>query len=297
MKRYEFREGTSQKFWEIEQSGKTVVTRYGRLGGKPQQATKVFGSSAEASAWHAKLVREKVGKGYVAVGSPRSKAPAQAEEPLGLEARLDIFGAMAKKETGYLQDQLRVPHPKGKGHELMFDGEFHGPWCFGSDAKKRLSCFKKPIDSDSIRADTAFVTKLALALKPAREVSSTDWAYHPFAVFSPLMGRRLTSANGFGVLELSGLNESIAPDADWGIAEITSNDLLAELDDDEDPSESFEKAELSALRKAKRLLDGYCGKSYKIYLSSEKWMKHPVFYFGVSKSGNAVGVWAIRVDM
>jgi predicted DNA-binding WGR domain protein len=31
-RRFEFKEGTSKKFWEVEQRGASVIVRYGRLG-------------------------------------------------------------------------------------------------------------------------------------------------------------------------------------------------------------------------------------------------------------------------
>lgn len=65
-KRYfEFREGKSQKFWEIEINGNSVTTRWGRIGSNGQSKTKEFADSDKAQAEYDKLIQEKQGKGYV----------------------------------------------------------------------------------------------------------------------------------------------------------------------------------------------------------------------------------------
>jgi uncharacterized protein (TIGR02996 family) len=68
MPRYEFKEGSSSKFWEITLSGSSFTTRWGRIGTEGQEKTQHFDSSAEARKEHDKLVREKEKKGYEPVG-------------------------------------------------------------------------------------------------------------------------------------------------------------------------------------------------------------------------------------
>jgi len=73
MARYEFSEGTSNKFWEIELKGKQVTTRWGRIGSDGQTTTKTFGSEGEARKEHDQLVAEKVKKDYQLVGGGAPK--------------------------------------------------------------------------------------------------------------------------------------------------------------------------------------------------------------------------------
>jgi len=68
MPRYEFKEGSSNKFWEITLSGNSFTTRWGRIGTDGQEKTQTFGSPAEAQKEYDKLVREKEKKGYVIEG-------------------------------------------------------------------------------------------------------------------------------------------------------------------------------------------------------------------------------------
>jgi predicted DNA-binding WGR domain protein len=63
-RRFEFTEGSSGKFWEIEHSGSEVTTWWGKIGTNGQSKTKSFGSEAAASKEADALVREKSTKGY-----------------------------------------------------------------------------------------------------------------------------------------------------------------------------------------------------------------------------------------
>jgi uncharacterized protein (TIGR02996 family) len=78
MPRYEYSEGSSNKFWEIHLSGKSFTTTYGKLGAKGQTTIRTFSSEAEAKKEHDKLVAEKVKKGY-APAKPAKAAKAAAK--------------------------------------------------------------------------------------------------------------------------------------------------------------------------------------------------------------------------
>ncbi|NIA00609.1 DUF4132 domain-containing protein [Massilia sp. CCM 8734] len=80
MKRFEFNDGSSSKFWEIEHDGCDLHVRYGKIGTTGQAQTKTHADAAGAGAAMEKLVREKTGKGYVetGAGTPRATAPAPA---------------------------------------------------------------------------------------------------------------------------------------------------------------------------------------------------------------------------
>ncbi len=81
--RYEFSEGTSNKFWEIALSDKSFTTTFGKIGASGQTTIKKFGSAAEAKKEHDKLVAEKVKKGYKAAGGKAAKAVAPPAETNG----------------------------------------------------------------------------------------------------------------------------------------------------------------------------------------------------------------------
>ena len=78
-KRYfEFKDDKSAKFWEVSVEGGAVTLRYGKIGAAGQSQTKEFADAGAASKHADKLVAEKVGKGYVEVGSSTPPKPLEA---------------------------------------------------------------------------------------------------------------------------------------------------------------------------------------------------------------------------
>ena len=65
VRRFEFKQGTSSKFWEISLEDRQVHVRFGRIGTDGQRSDKKLASPAHASKEHGKLVAEKLKKGYV----------------------------------------------------------------------------------------------------------------------------------------------------------------------------------------------------------------------------------------
>jgi predicted DNA-binding WGR domain protein len=82
MPRYEFKEGTSNKFWEITLDGSSFTTKYGKVGTDGQETIKEWDSDDKAKKEHDKLIAEKVKKGYklVSGGAPAAAAPAPAKK-------------------------------------------------------------------------------------------------------------------------------------------------------------------------------------------------------------------------
>ncbi|MBL0196368.1 MAG: WGR domain-containing protein [Myxococcales bacterium] len=77
-KRYEFSEGSSNKFWQIARDGASLRVTFGKIGTAGQAQLKELASEAAAIAEHDKLVKEKTKKGYVLVSqdaAPAGPAP------------------------------------------------------------------------------------------------------------------------------------------------------------------------------------------------------------------------------
>lgn len=60
-------EGSSHKFWSVTVEGSLQTVRYGRIATPGQTQTKTFVSPSEAEKAAAKLVAEKLRKGYAEV--------------------------------------------------------------------------------------------------------------------------------------------------------------------------------------------------------------------------------------
>lgn len=75
MRRFEFVEGTSAKFWMAEVQGSTFIVVYGRLGTDGQRKEKEFDDEAGARREYERKVAEKLREGYHEVSS---EAPQEA---------------------------------------------------------------------------------------------------------------------------------------------------------------------------------------------------------------------------
>lgn len=83
MRRFEFIEGSSSKFWEAEVSGNSFVVAYGRVGSAGQRKEKAFASADLAQREMDRKVAEKQREGYVeiAVAGAAPKAAPKAALP------------------------------------------------------------------------------------------------------------------------------------------------------------------------------------------------------------------------
>lgn len=83
-RRFEFSEGSSNKFWEVWCEGSALHTRYGKLGANGQTTVKAYSSAEAAALFEAMLIKQKTKKGYVettaAPVAPKEE-PARAPKP------------------------------------------------------------------------------------------------------------------------------------------------------------------------------------------------------------------------
>ncbi len=82
MRHFEFSEGSSNKFWEIDLQGDSFTVRWGKIGTAGQSQTKSFANDAKAQVEHDKLIAEKLGKGYQETGGAASGAPTPKAAPV-----------------------------------------------------------------------------------------------------------------------------------------------------------------------------------------------------------------------
>ena len=80
IRRFEYVDEGSSKFWEIRVDGESTTVRYGRLGAAGQTQVKAHGDAAAAVKAADKLIAEKVKGGYKEIGG-HVAAAAKAVEP------------------------------------------------------------------------------------------------------------------------------------------------------------------------------------------------------------------------
>lgn len=76
MRRFVCTEGDASKFWEAATTGAKLTVRWGKLGTAGQEKIKSFADAKAASAELAKLIKEKLGKGYREEGGAPAKPSA-----------------------------------------------------------------------------------------------------------------------------------------------------------------------------------------------------------------------------
>jgi predicted DNA-binding WGR domain protein len=113
MPRYEFSEGSSNKFWEISLNGTSFTTTYGRIGTEGQTSLKEYDSEEKAKKEYDKLIAEKVKKGYelVSGGGGAKAAPAPAPKAAAKPAPKS---AAIFDDEGEDEDEDEAPTPKAK---------------------------------------------------------------------------------------------------------------------------------------------------------------------------------------
>lgn len=107
MRRFEFVEGGSSKFWQIELEGTQFTVQWGKIGTAGQSQVKEFPSEAKALAEHDKLVAEKLKKGYVETGA----AAAGAAKPVAVAKAPDPSAAQAAPSPA---KPLKTPRAKAE---------------------------------------------------------------------------------------------------------------------------------------------------------------------------------------
>ncbi len=82
MPRFEYQDKKSHKFWEIEQNGKKLEIRYGKVGSEGQKLVKKLGSNMLANSEYNKLIKAKKKKGYTkAKKKPSAPIPTFPRDP------------------------------------------------------------------------------------------------------------------------------------------------------------------------------------------------------------------------
>ena len=109
--RYEYSEGSSNKFWQIELSGSSFTTTHGKIGTPGTSLTKDWPDAATAKKEHDKLVAQKTKKGYQLVSSgdakPKKGKAEAAEKPAKKAAKKEaVFVGGGPKFNAQLAKQI-----------------------------------------------------------------------------------------------------------------------------------------------------------------------------------------------
>lgn len=93
--RLELKDGKSDKFWEVDRSGKVLHVRYGKNGSQGQTTQKTFASPEEAARELTKLLASKQRKGYAEVARSAKAGAAPKQRPARLKTTVKASGRAA----------------------------------------------------------------------------------------------------------------------------------------------------------------------------------------------------------
>ena len=157
MRRFEFVDGKSNKFWEAKTEGPKLMVRFGRIGGTWQESDKLLADAEKANAEMEKLIREKTRKGYLEVGGKpevkvlakavAKKAKTKEPKPQSMEATISPAERKAKAQKVLLMfanGQWELAHnilETAQDEEWLFEQLLNG--CKIEDGK--------PIPSNAIK--------------------------------------------------------------------------------------------------------------------------------------------------
>jgi len=94
-----YQDGSSHKFWNLEQIAEQLLVHYGKAGAAGQRQTKQLASVEAATHEADKLVREKLRKGY-----QETAAPGTPQQPAGAAASLLLVEKVAGKRIKLVPD-------------------------------------------------------------------------------------------------------------------------------------------------------------------------------------------------
>lgn len=159
MRRFEYSDGGSDKFWEVDRAGAAVTVRFGRIGTNGQTQVKDRGTEEAAAAYLAQLVGQKVRKGYVEVDVPA--APDTAVSTSGaapVDPPADVAAdADAPAEAGVPDAAPSPGGPVGPGprsDETSF--EIPRAWWTAAHPTRGLGPNRPPtVDADEVAARVA----------------------------------------------------------------------------------------------------------------------------------------------
>jgi uncharacterized protein (TIGR02996 family) len=114
MRRFEYRDEKTAKFWNIELAGRSFRCSFGKIGSTGQTRLKEFADDATALREHDRAIAEKLREGYVEVGTVPVGAPAGGSLREALEAALVANPADRTAHSAYADLLTEEGDPRGE---------------------------------------------------------------------------------------------------------------------------------------------------------------------------------------
>ena len=150
-----YQEELSNKFWDIEYSGKEQKITFGKIGTKGRETIKEYSNEQECVKESEKLIAQKIKKGYVEINE-NDKIPEKKE--LADSEKADI----------YFWDAIEKTNKYKKAHWSEYDIDEHLEYLtdyLAKFGKERLVLFEKTLQEKLSELYTAEIAELSIILE------------------------------------------------------------------------------------------------------------------------------------
>ncbi|HET9957310.1 MAG TPA: WGR domain-containing protein, partial [Polyangiaceae bacterium] len=175
MRRFEFSEGNSNKFWQVEQKGESLLIQWGKIGTNGQSQTKDFTNDAKAKSEADKLIAEKKKKGYVEVkdvapaGTASTRAPAIASSAPSAAAMPTASNANASAAAS-----KKEPAPRDRTAQSKDQADGEGIPS-GTEGRAADESAPTPAPSKESSLDQAFKPHPVVVLQDEHRAERDTW--------------------------------------------------------------------------------------------------------------------------
>lgn len=198
--RYEYKDGKSEKFWEVFVDGFKVITTWGRIGADGQQNHKLCASDDEAVKAAEKLIIDKLKKGYQFISENGG-----AESELHLSAQTKL-GSAPKTKKKANQKQKATSHPRFTVDVLLklLESESTDELLRICETKQSVADLKKIVATQNPSKPKHWVEDEAFALRKLLVGGYVDSAskYTEYFAFDSAVSDALASDDVSAVVEL-----------------------------------------------------------------------------------------------
>ena len=306
MRRFEYRVGSSNKFWEISPSKSTYAVRYGRIGTDGQSSEKAFASNSEAKRAYEKIVAEKVKSGYVEVMATTKGAKPAASDKKTSAKTAAASGEDDVHDRASFEKAFGPIKKVGAVNNGLLDCRLPGENYYAPDRNATPPLFTSrlwttgffPKDADGTSVSdwrglgeaVSIARRIAAALKGVVLSSDTDSLYYPFVFPEPFDGKGLAKY-------VHGALGCQAKGARHFELEKTKNPENLFWESDEEPEEYFSEGDVKRCRAAAAIFRTL--ESPVLIRMTEDFVTSPQLLAGRAGRGERgflVGVIAFRVD-
>ena len=200
-RRFEFVEGSSNKFWEVWVEGSNVFTQYGRIDSKGQTTIKDYSDDVAARKAADKLIAEKTGKGYVEKNMIRREMarrrrmgyPVATRGATGTESGADIqHHAEADVVAAEVRRRTSAAVPRGTGGRCCSTNRRAAPGAYPACTNRRTT----PRRCRACRTDPSVGGEVPTAVVLRRNGPQLGVATRPAAVEVRLGSRTSVAPSG-----------------------------------------------------------------------------------------------------